>query len=991
MEKQSPFLRYVAQDLLSKYGHDLSEVTLVFPNKRASLFLNEHLISLSSNPIWSPKYTTISEMLQSHSPLVLADDIKLICDLHKSFNHCTGGSESLDQFYGWGTVLLSDFNDIDKCMANASQVFANLRDLHAYDSVDYLSDAQVAILKQFFQTFDERHNSRLKEKFLQLWNHFGDVYTDFNQRLRSQGLAYEGALCREVVSDKGTDFGKGPYMLVGFNALLEVERHLFRRLKRESEAHFYWDFDNYYFDGDKSRLEAGTFIEQALREFRNELDGKSPDIYDNMATEKHITYIGAPTSNIQARYVGEWLAQEDRVKAGNRSAIVMCEETLLPTIVHSIPPTVSNLNITTGFPLTHTTAASLVTLLLELHLFGTRGNRYRQKFVNAVLRHPYAVMISDKANQLNEELVEKHRYYPTREELARDEGLELLFSDLTKSSNGKTYNEIEVVNTWLLGLLRRIAIEAREPKFNDPLTQESIFRVYTLLNRLQTLVLSGDLVTDKTTFFRLIKQVISTTRVPYHGEPAIGLQVMGVLETRNLDFEHLLLLSCNEGSMPKGTESTSFIPQTIRKAFGLSTIDYSEGLYAYYFYRMIQRAKDVTIMYVNAADNKNTGEMSRFMLQLLVESGKPIDRCSIHTEQKPTRHEKHAIAKNREIMDKLHGMRRLTPTAINRYVRCGLQFFYNLIAGIEEPEDNSDKMDNRTFGTIFHDASQFIYEEITGVDMGNIPPWQRFLEKSLRVEKSQIENALKSPDLLERVVDKAFCLDFFKVQEGEHPEYDGLQMIHRNVIKQYLKQLLTIDKNLAPFTIRGLEGDVETTIKVTTSEGEKNIRVGGRIDRMDEVNGNDDKRRIRVIDYKTGSKNVKALKNIDEVFSREKIHDHSDYYLQTMLYSWIVSQSIKINPDQLPVSPALLFIQHAGVADYSPVLKFEKNEILDMRDHNDDMERKLGELIGEIYEPEKPFEPTDDPKTCQLCCYKQLCGRLVREQNPSNETPQLPG
>lgn len=977
--QHQPFLRYVAEDLLAKYGNDLSGVTVVFPNKRASLFLNEHLASLTDKPIWSPRYTTISEMMQQHSPLSLADDIKLICDLHKSFNHCTGDNEPLDKFWGWGTVLLADFDDIDKCLADARAVFDNLRDLHSFDTVSYLSEEQKAVLKRFFSTFDENHESRLREKFLKLWSHFGDVYADFNERLRQQQLTYEGALLRNVVCDDSIDFGPGPYLLVGFNALLPVEQKLFRRLKRESDAHFYWDYDNYYLGNDNHPNEAGTFVSKAIIEFGNELDIHDDAIYANLTTPKRITYIGAPTGNVQARYVGEWLSESSRVEAGNKSAIVMCDETLLPTIVHSITPEVTDLNITTGFPLTHTAAASLVSLLLELRLFGTRGNRYRQKFVNAVLRHPYAVMLSPQAPTLCAELVDRHRFYPSRDELSLDEGLTLLFSDLTKSTDGKTYNEIEVLSQWLLSLLRHIAIEAQAQKPDDPLTHESIFRTYTLLNRLHGLVASGDLATDVITFCRLIRQVMSQTRVPYHGEPAVGLQVMGVLETRNLDFDHLLLLSCNEGNMPQGTDSSSFIPQAIRMGYGLSTIDHTVSLYAYYFYRMLQRATDVTIMYVNAADNKGTGEMSRFMLQLLVEGGMDIARQSIHSEQEPIRHEKVAIEKTSEVLNRLRRIEYLSPTAINRYNRCPLEFYYYAIANIKEPDDVNDEIDNRIFGTIFHDASQFVYDGITGADKEERDEQHPFRLPGHEISKSQIDHVLKEKVPIERAVDKAFHDDFFKTGKGEQPEYNGLQTIHRNVIVHYIEQLLRIDSRLAPFTIRGLEGKVTTTIPVTTSEGKFTVRVGGRIDRLDEVTDSDGVRRIRVIDYKTGTKDLKNFESIDDVFSRNMIHNHADYFLQAMLYSWIVSESAEVNPHQLPVSPALLFIQHAIKDDYSPVLKLNKAPITDMREWNAAFVERLCALIGEIYEPTKPFEPTDDPQFCKLCPYKELCGRVKKD------------
>ena len=490
---------------------------------------------------------------------------------------------------------------------------------------------------------------------------------------------------------------------------------------------------------------------------------------------------------------------------------------------------------------------------------------------------------------------------------------------------------------------------------------------------------SGDLATDVITFCRLIRQVMSQTRVPYHGEPAVGLQVMGVLETRNLDFDHLLLLSCNEGNMPQGTDSSSFIPQAIRMGYGLSTIDHTVSLYAYYFYRMLQRATDVTIMYVNAADNKGTGEMSRFMLQLLVEGGMDIARQSIHSEQEPIRHEKVAIEKTPEVLNRLRRIEYLSPTAINRYNRCPLEFYYYAIANIKEPDDVNDEIDNRIFGTIFHDASQFVYDGITGADKEERDEQHPFRLPGHEISKSQIDHVLKEKVPIERAVDKAFHDDFFKTGKGEQPEYNGLQTIHRNVIVHYIEQLLRIDSRLAPFTIRGLEGKVTTTIPVTTSEGKFTVRVGGRIDRLDEVTDSDGVRRIRVIDYKTGTKDLKNFESIDDVFSRNMIHNHADYFLQAMLYSWIVSESAEVNPHQLPVSPALLFIQHAIKDDYSPVLKLNKAPITDMREWNAAFVERLSALIGEIYEPTKPFEPTDDPQFCKLCPYKELCGRVKKD------------
>lgn len=974
----TPFLEHVARDLYGKYGNDLSNVTIVFPNKRASLFLKEHLSHLTKQPLWCPEITTISDLFREHSKLIVADDIKLVCDLWKSFTSCSGSNESLDKFYAWGKVLLADFDDIDKSMANAQGVFANLGDLHAYDTAEYLTPHQVEVLKHFFQDFDENQTSKLKKIFLQLWSRFGDIYNDFRQRLEKQGLTYEGALYRYVVEDEEVDFGENTYAFVGFNALQKVEQLLFKRLRQEGKAIFYWDFDHYYMPAKSSKQshEAGELMKTFVKEFGNEFDNDS-DIYNHFGEKKDITFIGAPTDSIQGRYVPQWLGDERRVKAGNRSAVVLCNEGLLPTVLHSIPQSITDINITTGFPLMQTAAASLVKLLAELAFQGRAGsNKYRQKYVLAILRHPYASYISPQTAELCQQLVNEHMYFPARDDLQKDEGSSLLFRDIGVSQKkDREYDTNREVNQWMLDILRRVAMTAQQNEQEAPLTHESLFRTYTLLNRLQNLFDQGDLKIDPVTYQRLLQEVVSTTTIPFHGEPAIGLQVMGVLETRNLDFDHLLVLSCNEGNMPKGIDSSSFIPQSLRKAFGLTTMDTKVGIYAYYFYRLLQRSTDITIMYGNAPDEKHTGEKSRFMLQLMVESPHHITRQALTTTQKPTITERYSIEKSKEVMERLNAISTISPTAINNFIRCQLQYFYKYVAGIREPEDETEDIDNRTFGSIFHDAIQFIYDEVSGIDRSKIDEKHPFAHPGVVIHPQQIENVLKDPSVIDRNLNKAFMKHLFKSEDNKNiPEYNGLQLINRKVLNYYLKQLLTIDQKLAPFTIRGHEGDIFSTITVTTSQGTRKVRIGGRIDRLDEVDDADG-RRIRVVDYKTGSKDIKTLKGVDEVFSPEKLKSHSDYYLQAMLYAMLVSRDKETNPNGLPVSPALLFIQHSGKDDYDPVLKFDKEKILDIRDHNADFEARLSEVLSHILEPNEPFEPTDDKATCLKCAYKAICGR----------------
>ena len=356
------FLEYVAEDILSKYGTNLARVAVVFPNKRASLFMNEHLARLAGGPIWSPAYITISDLFRRHSNLSVADPIKLVSDLHKSFTAVTAIDETLDHFYGWGQVLLADFDDIDKNMAEADKVFANLGALHELDDVSYLSDNQREVIRHFFSNFSEEHNSVLKERFLRLWSHMGDIYTDFNSRLRTQQLAYEGALYREVVQREEIDFEYDVYLFVGFNLLQRVEQRLFTTLQRQGKAHFYWDFDHYYMKGN----EAGHYIGQYLADFPNELDTSDDQIYGRFSQPKHLTYIAAPTENIQARYASTWLQEGNRIADGRQTAIVMCNENLLQTLVHCLPDEVSKVNVTTGYALSQTPVAAFITHLIDL-------------------------------------------------------------------------------------------------------------------------------------------------------------------------------------------------------------------------------------------------------------------------------------------------------------------------------------------------------------------------------------------------------------------------------------------------------------------------------------------------------------------------------------------------------------------------------------------------------------------------------------------------
>lgn len=956
------FLKLVAADLYKHTKGNLAHTAVVFPNKRAGLFFNEYLAQESDSPIWSPAYVSISELFRSLSPWEVGDPVKLVCELYKIFRRETQSTETLDDFYFWGEMLISDFDDADKNKVDTDKLFSNLQDLrNIMDDYTFIDDEQEEAIRQFFQNFSIERRTALKERFISLWDVLGNIYKGFRESLASQNIAYEGMMYRHVIEHLDVD--KLPYekyVFVGFNVLNKVEHTLFTQLKDAGKAVFYWDYDEFYMKENRQAVthEAGEFIRRNLRDFPSPLSG---ELFKNLSKPKEVHYIASSTENAQARYLPQWI-RNNLTTPEKETAVVLCNEALLQPVLHSLPAEVKHVNITMGFPLSQTPVYSFLIALLELHThgFNFKSGRYTFQSVVTLLKHPYTRQLTGQAELLEKELTRNNRFYPLPGELGKDEFLTRLFTPL--SGNLNLCIRLSETLQQVAGIYQANTSGTEDTDAFNQLYRESLFKAYTTINRFRTLIEEDELTVQSETFRRLLVKVLSATNIPFHGEPVIGMQVMGVLETRNLDFRHLVLLSVNEGQLPKSGGDSSFIPYNLRKAFGMTIIEHKIAVYAYYFYRLLQRAERITLMYNTSSDGLNRGEWSRFMLQFLIEWPHPITRQFLEAGQSPQGTSPITVEKTPDVMRRMQSLfdvranpkAKFSPSALNYYLDCPLKFYYRYVAGLSAPDEVSAEIDSATFGSIFHYAAEHIYKDLT--THGKV------------INKEALETLLRNEVKLQDYVDTAFKKLFFNVPQNEKPEYNGVQLINSAVIARYLKQLLQNDLRYAPFTFIASEMEVDEPIDIQTPKGVIKSRIGGIIDRMDSKDGT-----LRIVDYKTGG-DADTPPHVESLFIPDK--KRSNYVFQTFLYAAIMCRK----QPTMKIAPALLYIHRAATETYSPVIQMgeprkPKEAVEDFSKYEKEYRERLQGLLEEIFNPEKSFTQTEIIEKCTYCDFKALCKR----------------
>lgn len=956
------FLESLAKKMVSDYGTDLSSHTLVFPNRRSSLFFTHYLGSVTDKPVWAPSMITINDLLTFRSPLRKAEPLSLIFDLYDLFKSHTGDNKSFDDFYFWGEMLLSDFDDIDRYMADASSVFQNISDLKEIDELfGGLDDEVIEIIRRFWTNFDHSVMTLQKEEFISVWSILGRVYNDFRDRLRQKGVGYEGMIIRDLAERiaAGADWPVTgvTYHFAGFNALNRCEEIILRHMKRKGMARFYWDFDNHYIRNEKD--DTGLFLRENIKLLGDDTGGVVSR--DNLPSpgddSRDWQIISAPSDVAQAKLVPS-LMEEMLSGSGapDKIAVVLADETLLMPLLSSIPDSVKDINVTMGYPFFQTPVYSLVNHLLKLRR-NSRTKGGETTFFHAdvlnILRHQYvSLLYAGEEKRLASQIISQNMVRVKSAHLVNSEAGALIFGAPDNPGELNGYLR-EIVMTLIP------ALTMREETLPDAALQtEYAYTLLTALNQLGTILDDSSVTMGADIYGRVLDKMMRRLIVPFAGEPLKGLQVMGLLETRNIDFENLIILSANEGVIPGTNQNNSYIPQNLRKAFGINGNRHKDAIYAYYFFRLLHRAKRIRFVYNSNTSGLHTGEMSRFLLRLKYgELAKPVFYNSSFSVAPVNRFRKsirRTSAINDIIRDKFTAAgsgRGLSPSAVNTWIDCSMKFYYSYVAGIREPETLLSEVDSPLFGTILHDVMKELYV-----------PWIGKV-----VERQDIEGIIAGGDSIMKEVNRQIGIHFMHNPEAE---IEGRNIIVAAMINKLVNRILTVDSSFAPLKIMALEKRFEKRVRVMSGGETVEIILAGTVDRIDSTGGV-----TRVLDYKSGSDKLDFL-TVESLITYNSSSRNSAAF-QTLLYCEICHGGDLPNP----VRPSLYPVREIFNDNFSDTFVIKKGESAGMIGDYATIRplfiSMLDKVLSDIADPEYDFIMTDKSQKCRYCPYASLCERNV--------------
>ncbi len=962
------FLYRIAQFYFSEQKESISNFSFVFPNRRAGLFFQRYLSGIAQKPIFSPEILTINDCFAMASKWQTADRLSNLFLLYRIYKEQSGSDESFDSFVFWGEMLLSDFDDVDKYRVDAKQLFTNITELKQIDQLfNVFSDKQVEAIRQFWSNFVPVTEGKSQEDFVATWKILLAVYNQFRAKLLAENTATEGMICRDVtdrLKAKETipEFVGKQFVFVGFNALNPCERKLMAELQKLGQADFYWDYDaDELRDSDNP---ASRFYAENLHVFPSKYPLEP--IVESLQ-DKEIELIAVPSAVGQTKQVYSILNKlypKDDIGtdiSGQLSttwintAVVLPDESLLVPLLHSLPEQIGKVNVTMGFPLKSTPVSSLIEHIFELQkrmrVSGERISFYHLTVSN-ILYHQYiSLLCKEEANRLTHEITTNNWIYIDAKELIKNELLATIFIPQT---------DTQAFLPYLLKILRSLQNgwqQASDESHNYQLECDFLYQYYVTINRMSDILKAKSVEVDLNldTLVRLTRQLTAGITIPFIGEPLDGLQIMGVLETRGLDFENLIITSFNEGVYPQKSSTNSFIPYNLRRGFELPTTEHQDAITAYNFYRLIHRAKRIFFLYDSRTEGMQTGEMSRFMQQLDYHYGIQPKKKSISFDIGFGNAQHIQVEKTPAVMKKLLQFTSgdvkspaLSASSINTYIDCPLQFYLTKVEVVEQADEVLETVEASMFGSIFHKVMENLYLPFKGKMM----------------QSDALDQMIKNTEQINLEILRAFNTEYFKRKTGTFIPLEGNNLLIASVLRKYILQVLKVDKNYLPFLY--VSSEERCSIQYPIQNGLLNVNLKGFIDRIDEKEG-----KLRILDYKTGSGKL-DFKNLDEVFEHNK-ENRPKFVLQTFLYGIFYKKAA----EGKPITPGIFYIRDLFKDDFNTELfNKELNEkVSDFASYETVFKAHLTDCLEEIFNPEIPFGQTENLKLCQYCPYIGVCNR----------------
>lgn len=957
------FLYRVAEVFFHHFENKINTYTFVFPNRRAGIFFQKYLSQIADKPIFSPQIITIDECFYSASELQLSDKLSMIFDLYDIYKELSKSDENFDSFVFWGETLLSDFNEIDKYRVDAQQLFTNVSDIKDIEKLfNVFTEAQIEAIREFWQNFTPVAENRSQQDFYDTWEILFPLYEKFKNKLKNENSGYEGMIFRDVI-EKLNDklyiqwFENKQFVFIGFNALNPCERSLMSVLQKKGQADFYWDYEAEELRDPNNP--ASLFYIENTKLFPSKFI-ILPKI--ELLKNKRIELFSIPSAIGQVKQIYHILKniypENSDEKSFLNTAVVLPDENLLLPLLYSIPTNISKINVTMGYPMYLTPVAGLMDHIYELHKRKRDVNgeiKFYHLTVSNIINHQFLSLICGKeCESIAYQMIQKNMIYVGTNTLHKNKLLKIIFNPEVTS---------DVLPDYLLSLLKLLYNEwynVRSDASESHLESGFLYQYYTTVNRISSILKerTSGIKMNMDTLIRLIKQLTQGISIPFVGEPLDGLQIIGTLETRGLDFENILISSFNEGVYPGKSFSNSFIPYHLRKGFGLPTYEHQDAITSYNFYRLIHRAKKVFLFTDSRVEKGNTGEVSRFFYQLKYHYNLEITEKTIVYDISFTSDQEIKVDKNQLILNKLKDYQQqgpaktaLSASSINTYIQCPLQFYFKNIEKLEVSAEVSDDIETDMFGNIFHDVMASIYKPFKGK----------------QVQSTELNSILKDERYLVNLLSESFAFHLYKKQKGDKIDLQGNNLLMSKILLKYIQGVLVNDRKNCPFIYHGGEEYYETILN--TKYG--NINLKGYIDRIDEKDG-----KIRIIDYKTGSGSL-SFGQWDDLFDHNfDPQKRPKHILQTFLYAYLYQSKINAGT----IIPGIYYIRNVFDDHFNTELSFKdennsKSIIQNYYDYQDAFINRLVMCIEEIFDPDIPFFQTKNINACSYCDFKTICRR----------------